>query len=301
MGLGIAVIRPAGREKSDLLEAKLEQIRSRGHSVQVLNHPAEPNWSYHSGTIKDRFRTFWAALSDPSVDVLWSSRGGYGASDLLDLLDWSSLRHTKPKTLVGFSDICSLHSGFLKMLGWKGLHAPMPGTDLWIGVAQDDIGQTLDFLEGRTKTIEHQLVTASPNEISGVLFGGCLTVLTALIGTRYFPNTLAGHILFFEDIGENPGRILRNLRQWQQSGALHQVRAMILGKFRDCQLDSPELRQNLANRIQTDFGVQVILSEGFGHVQPNYPLGIGYRAVIRNDRLIWGNLDHENQGRLQQS
>ncbi len=301
MGLRIAVIRPAGREKSDLLESKLEQMRHRGHRVEVLNHPAEPNWSYHSGSIEDRFRTFWAGLSDPNIDILWSSRGGYGASDLLGRLDWSKLREMSPKTLVGFSDICVLHAAFLKMLGWKGLHAPMPGTDLWGDLSQDDICQTFDFLEGRTTKIEHRLLHASAKEIRGTLFGGCLTVLTGLIGTRYFPSTLAGHILFFEDIGENPGRILRNLRQWEQSGALHQVHAMILGKFRDCQLDSPELRQNLADRIQSNFGIQVMLSDGFGHVQPNYPLGVGYEAVIHNDRLLWGNLSDESKGRLQQS
>src|SRR4030066_39453 len=64
----------------------------------------------------------------------------------------------------------------------------------------------------------------------GVLTGGCLSVLTALLGTPYEPD-FRGALLFLEDVREPSYRIDRMLTQWVQSGRLRKVAGIVAGKI----------------------------------------------------------------------
>ena len=51
-------------------------------------------------------------------------------------------------------------------------------------------------------------------ETRGVLWGGNLTMVCSLLGTRHFPK-FKGGVLFLEDVNEHPYRVERNLLQLQ--------------------------------------------------------------------------------------
>jgi muramoyltetrapeptide carboxypeptidase len=297
--LNIGIVRPAGREKDDRLQDKLERIRNRGHQVKIFDHPADPEWPYTSGRLRDRVDSFSKALLDPDLNVVWAVRGGYGCSDLLPRLDWGALKKAVPKTLVGFSDISALHSALWSLLGWRGIHGPMPGSALWNDELQPDVAATLSLLE--INPGETNLAVENPDQrtFKGTLFGGCLSVLTNLIGTAYFPSSLRDAIVFIEDIDENPGRVIRNLQQWQLSGALAGAQCLILGSFQNSSLDDAPSRQRLQERIEEFISIPILHSNSFGHSTPNFPLGIGYDAVIIGKSLVWGT-SYERH-RLQQS
>src|SRR5262249_35836734 len=70
--------------------------------------------------------------------------------------------------------------------------------------------------------------------VSGRLIGGNLSVLTASVGTPYFP-LLPNSVLLIEEVGERPYRIDRMLRQIKLAGILRNARGVVLGTFTDCQ------------------------------------------------------------------
>ncbi|MGE1076346.1 hypothetical protein ACQJ22_27890, partial [Pseudomonas fragariae (ex Marin et al. 2024)] len=67
-------------------------------------------------------------------------------------------------------------------------------------------------------------------ESRGVLWGGNLTVLLALLGTPHWPKVKHG-VLFLEDVNERTYRTERNLLQLHQCGVLDRQKAIVLGSF----------------------------------------------------------------------
>jgi muramoyltetrapeptide carboxypeptidase len=288
----IRIIRPASREQVDLLPNRIKSLEKSGFQVRFDDLPTDPQWTYTSSSIPNRSKSLRDALEEKDVDIIVAARGGYGCSDLLSSLDFDHLRMVKPKTIVGFSDTSALHSALYTHLGWQGLHAPMPATSLW-----NDGDQDIKVWE---KTI-HSLASGSPiqgsieitpldadvTSASGKLFGGCFSVLCNLIGTPYFPTSLAGHIIFLEDTGENPARISRYLNQWIQSGALKDAAGLVFGYLQGLGSAIPDCAPYVYEELARRSPVPTFWSKDFGHVTPNYPLLIGADAQIANNKLVW--------------
>ena len=67
-------------------------------------------------------------------------------------------------------------------------------------------------------------------EASGVLLGGCITLIEDLIGTPWELDT-RGSILLLEDCGVKPYQLDRMLLHLKQAGKFGGVRGIILGEF----------------------------------------------------------------------
>ena len=71
---------------------------------------------YLGGSIDERLDDLHAMFADPSVDAIFAIRGGYGAAQLLDRIDYALLRRN-PKIFLGYSDITALHLAIQKRAG----------------------------------------------------------------------------------------------------------------------------------------------------------------------------------------
>ena len=121
--------------------------------------------------------------------------------------------------------------------------------------------------------------------VQGTLIGGCLSVLSALIGTPYFPKSLQGHILFLEDTHETAERILRFWNQWLDCDLVADLAAVVLGRFTDLSGEHDE--EWLVTRLAERCTVPLFRSPDFGHISPNHPLVIGAGARISGRVLEW--------------
>lgn len=286
----IRIISPAGRFQVELLDTRLAALEAQGLSLSYHKLSPDPSWPFTAGSRLDRLGQLQNALRTPEIRYLMSVRGGYGVSDLLDGIDWEQYRAMKPKAIIGFSDISALHSAFYTKLAWNSIHGPMPATDLWGQFGDDDVRALLALLQGKRHSIELPLLYEGkglPPRIQGPAFGGCLSVLTNLIGTPYFPKSLDGHILYWEDIGEHPARVLRFVNQWLQSGALRGVRGLVLGRFIGSEVagmcTEVQMREALVQRIN----IPVWFCPLFGHCSPNWPLPVGWPVEVDGDHLRW--------------
>lgn len=285
----IKIIRPSSLGHSDILQPNISDLEKRGFRVLYNEKKPDPN-NHSTYSVQDRLEELVEALTNPEYDYVICARGGYGASDLLDLIPWDKLKDTPCKTLIGFSDICALHSALYTKLSWRGLHGPMPASKLW-AKNKKMLNRYLNFLtQGATSftlPLDSKLQSSflkKDQSIEGKLFGGCLTVITALIGTPYFPN-LEDHILFLEDIRENPGSVNRMINQWIQSGSLKGVKAIVLGNF--VRYGSSEDYIKLVKSLEEKTQIPCFSSHYFGHISLNYPLLIGASSTIKNSSLKW--------------
>lgn len=327
----IEILQLSGPVDDALLRSACEDFRQMGFSVACPSHPKD-DWPYTSGSADSRKEHLRSALHDPNTQIIYAARGGYGASDLLEDL-FEQLRNLPcNKVLVGFSDVCALHAGVYSLkqkepqLPLELVHGPMPASSLWDIRYEPNALFLRTLLKSPTTTrcslqTKHISINGAgpPSEITGPVFGGCFSVLTNLIGTPYFPN-LKDHVLFFEDVGENLGRMERHANQWLHSGSFHGVKAMIWGAVNHfeptntnssksnkegskviCEKNSceetsaeqerrkkeSELAFEFLRRLAQKTSIPVFSSEAIGHIRENPPIQLGRIATIQNEVLEW--------------
>jgi muramoyltetrapeptide carboxypeptidase len=117
----------------------------------------------------------------------------------------------------------------------------------------------------------------------GILYGGCLSMLVASLGTPYEIQT-GGTILFLEDIAAKPFQIDRMLMQLKLSGKLDGLAGMVFGEMLDC-VQTSDQGYTLAEvvlRVVEPLGIPVAYGLRSGHVtRQNVTLPIGVRAQLQ--------------------
>lgn len=282
----IRVIFPSSSCDRSLLQNSIKLIEKLAPPIIYRIPKPHSSLPFLSSSIQNRVSELNTALLDDNNTVIWCARGGYGASDLLPFIPWEKLKKKRPKLLIGFSDVSAIQSALFTKLGWPSLHAPMPGSLLWGKNGKKDLNNVLNIINKSKFSVK---ISVRPFHKKGPrcgpevwLFGGCMSVLCSLIGTPYFPNSLRGALLFLEDTGETPGRILRMFNQLLLSGALDKAAGLLFGNFGEGIDLSP-----LLNEIAQKISLPIYTSKDFGHVSPNMPLMIGAKANIKGNYLHW--------------
>ncbi|MFA1537429.1 S66 peptidase family protein [Actinomadura monticuli] len=290
----VAVIAPSGPAEPARLEAGLAALRDLGLDAVVGKHaldrvnlgapgPVRDDWHRLAGSDPDRAADLQSAWCDPRVRAVVCARGGYGATRVLDHLDWDALGAAAdapagPKILHGSSDITALHTAFGTRLGVTTSFGPMPAGLL----AEDEPGgATLACLRaalfGGPVTLPGTRVLR-PGRAEGPLTGGTLSLLTALLGTPYAPPPAAGRVVFLEDVTEAPYRIDRMLVQLLQAGWFDGAAGVALGSWHDCG-DPAELDAVFAARLGP-LGVPLLAGVPAGHGPRQLTLELGAPAVL---------------------
>ena len=269
----LRLVAPSFTVAIDVLQSRVEQLRKAGFRVLDVEPFADD--------IAARSRVLIEALCDRHCDNVLCVRGGYGASDLLPSIPYQQL--TTPKRLIGYSDISAISSALWTRRQFVSINAPMPVADGWQDNDSPIMQSLFAIMRGELTAGQIAIDRRVVKPRQGTLFGGCFSVLTNLIGTSYFPKSLAGYILFFEDVGENIGRLVRYLNQWQYSGMLHGVQAIILGRFNNLSGSMTQLTKEFSNRLDCP----VYRTEEFGHSEPLSPLPIGGYGQLSENKLCW--------------
>ena len=118
----------------------------------------------------------------------------------------------------------------------------------------------------------------------GMLYGGCLSLLCASLGTPYEIQT-QDTILFIEDRAERPYRIDRMLMQLKLAGKFDGVRGIVFGEMIDCgepgSLDYT--LQQVVMRILGDLRVPIAFGLKSGHVSSGsitLPFGVQAKLTV---------------------
>ena len=286
----VAVIAPASSSKPERLARGIEALRARGYDAEFGKYAQGRHAPYFAGTAEQRLADLHAAFADPEVRAIFCTRGGYGSNYLLEDIDLDLIRDN-PKPLFGYSDITAVQTWLLDELGLISFHGPMVAADFAIddGVHDASFDAALDG-DAVTVGVAEGLRVLRPGRTQGVMYGGCLSILTASLGTRFAPQT-EGKLLFLEDVGAKPYQIDRMLRQMVLGGKFDGVSGFVFGEMLECASPGtgPELLEQVILRVLDWFDGPIAIGLRSGHVSRSnvtLPLGIEAELILEEEPVL---------------
>ena len=280
---GISVISPASFAMPERVQLGLERLTQLGYAPQLGGNAQNRGPLFFSGPPEERIADLHAAFVDPETSMVVAIRGGYGSNYLLDRIDLELIKRN-PKPFFAYSDMTGLQLHLLDELGLPVFHGPMVAADFYLedGVHLESFRAAIEGRPYAVGAVEG-LRTLKAGEASGTLYGGCLSIMVAMIGTRWEPDT-EGNLLFLEDVGAKPYQIDRMLWHLRTAGKLNGVRGIIFGEMLDC--SSPGAPDGLLEDaiLSALAGLDVPIAFGLrsGHVsRQNVTLTFGVEAVLQ--------------------
>ena len=280
----IGIVAPASNLTRGDLEAGCEGLRRAGYRPFYFDSIVEQDL-YFAGSVQRRAHELEEMFAREHVRAIVCARGGYGANYLLEVLDLEKIK-SHPKIFVGYSDLTTLLTYLFDVAGLVTFHGPMAAKD-WAHEDGVDLASWQAALAG-TAAWELNLSAGSgarglvDGTAEGVLYGGCLSILVASLGTPYEIRT-EGTILFLEDVSAKPYQIDRMLKQLKLAGKLDGVRGLVFGEMRDCVQTANQAYtlEEVVLRIVGELRVPVAYGVRSGHVTAgNITLPMGVRAGL---------------------
>src|SRR2546426_1863700 len=141
-GCKVIVVSPASPADPARLERGCHELIRLGYEPWLETSGRDPV-GYFSGSIDNRRTELVEALQVEDGVAAFCARGGYGSNYLLDVLDLRRL--SRPRILLGYSDITSLEILLWQKLGWVTFYGPMVAAGVYAGadVARGYDAQTL--------------------------------------------------------------------------------------------------------------------------------------------------------------
>jgi muramoyltetrapeptide carboxypeptidase len=283
-GDSVRMISPASPAQTEAVSRGVAELERLGYRVRFASPEMKPD-GYFAGTLARRAGELEAALLDAETRAIVCMRGGYGSGMLLEGLRSQRLR--RPKLLIGYSDITMLHAFLWQRARWTSLYGPMVAGGFDRGQDQADGYDRASFLDAaggarRRWSIELDGEPLARGEASGILLGGCLTLIEATLGTPWSLDT-RGAILLLEDRAMKPYQLDRALLHLKQAGKFRGVRAIVLGEFPDSEppAGSSVTVRDVCRRVLGRMGMPVVFGAAVGHThRPMLTLPLGVRARL---------------------
>jgi muramoyltetrapeptide carboxypeptidase len=291
----IAVIAPASPPQ---IRSEAEQARAyfeeRGHEVVFGKHWRNVH-GYLAGTDAERAADVQWALTDPGIDMVHTLCGGYGCARLHDLVDWDAV--SEPRIVCGFSDITALHLALAAHKNWVTFYGPnfsrftrrkdelTDETKEWFHRAfePEPLGRVFEDPENP------YVLTVGAGQAEAPLAGGCLTLLSASIGTPFEIQT-DGCVLMVEDLNTDEYLIDTLLNHLIRAGKLDNIAGFVFGT--DVNLhgrtppeasDSTLSIEEMLDELIAPLGIPAIANVPVGHGKHMATMPLGAKVRLNAD------------------
>ena len=282
----VGIVAPASNIKQADLEAGCDSLRRAGYKTvyleTILNRDV-----FFAGSVQRRLAELKEMFERDDVQAVLCARGGYGANYLLPQLDLAKIKAQR-KIFIGYSDVTCLLTYFADG-GLISFHGPMAAKD-WSHEGGVDLASwelALSQSAPWDVPLNSEVISLVEGKAEGILYGGCLSILVASLGTPYQVKT-SGKILFMEDVAAKPYQIDRMLMQLKLGGFFEDVRGIIFGEMLDCVQSHTQdyTLQEVIMRIVGDLGIPVAFGVKSGHVSGGnitLPFGVKARLTARSN------------------
>ena len=248
-GSTVALVAPAFGFDTKAFEEGRQALEHRFQVRTQARADVTSTQSYFAGSDERRLEELFQFLVSTEVDAIAAIRGGYGCSriapDLLKKLRAhvkKTKKPLKPKIFLGYSDLTIFLNALHQEFGWPTLHGPVLSGRA-VRTPNDQEAQSLKHALTNPKPLGsvryEKMHTFHAGKAKAPIVGGCLSLITAAIGTEYEVQT-KGKILFLEDTDERPYRIDRMLTQCLHAGLLDGVKGILFGELAACGPATPE-------------------------------------------------------------
>lgn len=282
-GSSISIVAPASFARHERIDLGMQGLRALNYAPEFGENAQAHGPLYFAGSAEQRLADLHAAFADPHSQLVMSLRGGYGSNYILPGIDLDLIR-SHPKPFLAYSDLTAVQLRLLDELGLPAFHGPMAAADFY---RENGV-----HLPSFRAALAGEPYTLGPGEglrpmkmgtARGTLYGGCLSIVVALLGTAWEPRT-EGKLLFLEDTGAKPYQIDRMLWQLRQAGKLDGLAGIIFGEMLDCASPGmpPDFLEQVIATVFHDFDGPIAIGLRSGHVsKQNVTLTFGVEAQLR--------------------
>lgn len=277
----VAIIALASKLSLDDIQAATNLMQEQWGLEVIIGESFGSTYFNFAGTDDLRLNDFQQQLDNQEVKAIFSARGGYGSSRIIDNVDFTAFKKN-PKWIIGFSDITVVHCQ-LQAMGFQSLHAPMPKTFM----RDYHSVQTLEaFLFG--KSMDYKIPSKDINRQGrgeGQIVGGNLCILAHLVGSVSDLDT-NGKILFIEDVSEYLYNIDRMMIQLKRAGKLKNLAGLIVGNFSDVKENDEPFGKTFYEIIEehtAEFNYPICYDFPIGHEAINWAIPCGGMAILSID------------------
>ena len=277
----VAIVALASKLNLDDIRPAINLIEENWGVEVIIGESVGAAYFNFAGIDEIRLRDFQKQLDNKEIKAIFSARGGYGSSRIIDAIDFTEFKKNS-KWIIGFSDITVIHCQ-LQAMGFQSLHAPMPKTFMrdYFSV------QTLEtFLFG--KSIDYKIPSKDINKQGrgeGQIVGGNFCILAHLIGSESDLIT-DGKILFIEDISEYLYNIDRMMIQLKRAGKLENLAGLIVGNFSDLKENDEPFGKTFYEIITehtAEYNYPICFDFPVGHESINWAIPCGRMAILSVD------------------
>jgi muramoyltetrapeptide carboxypeptidase len=273
----VAVLAISSPSEMPRIHDAVRHMEAMGLRVTLAPNVGHVN-QYLAGPDDERVETLNQFMRSDAYDAFLFARGGYGAMRILDRIDYDAIARN-PRPIIGFSDITALHQAIAVKCNLGSFHGPMVNLDFY-NTLSPSIEQWFWSILGGDAPLTHrfdrsQVIVDGHGE--GPLFGGCLSLTTALIATPY-DYWIDDGIWFWEDIDESLYRVDRMLTHLRLSGRFDRIRGVIVGKLKGC--GSAGEVDALLRGFFGPLSIPVVRDIPFGHHGDNLVMPIGPQARL---------------------
>jgi muramoyltetrapeptide carboxypeptidase len=291
-GSRVGLIAPASPFDRGELDRGVAELRRLGFDP-VYDERVFERRGFVAGDAESRVAQLvelWQRTGAGAVDAIIAIRGGYGSLQMLPTLSrlGAPILAEPLASLVGYSDVTSLHIWLNCCAGTTSIHGPMLDRRLSQGPSAYDSASFLASLrpepmgELRPEGVE----VLKAGEAEGPLIGGTLTQVLASLGTPWAFDPTEGAVLFIDEVAERPYRIDRMLVQLRLTGLLARVSAIIFGQMPRCdEADGSVTAKATVADVLADFPGPILYGFPSGHTITPFvtlPFGVHTRVVAQD-------------------
>ena len=276
----IEIVAPARYVSKKEIHFATQLIKKAGFNVKINSRLFDKK-NIFAGDIESRLNNIQNALDSLDTKAILFARGGYGTIQIIDYLNFEKFKYS-PKWLIGFSDITTILTHVYTVYNIKSIHGPMPFN--FAQTNKTHVINLFDILKGKINNLKCERnkfdILGSG---SGRLFGGNLSILCSLIGSRSFMSNKQKIILFIEDVDEYLYHIERMFYTLDRSGLFQRVDGLIIGEMKnisDNEIGFGKSTNRLILDIVDKYNFPVCFDFPIGHDINNSPLVIGSSVTL---------------------
>lgn len=274
-----AIVRTAGPVSEAVYQDVMALLVNQYPAVEWVSN----TYLYTQQTPAQKAEQLITYALDPSIDFLWSIRGGEGSADLIPYLQEQAteLKNMPSKYLMGLSDFTPILLYFQQSLHWKSIHGLGAAQLLNNRIDQNSIQAFSTWLNKPNHYPDigiepiNALAQNTPS-IKGQLRGGNLAMCNISIRDKWELDT-HNAILFFEDWHEKGYVVHRTLKYFQRIGLFNHAKALILGDFlagKFSEDDTENQKQQayltgITEHFAQQLNIPVYRTDAFGHGKSN--------------------------------
>ena len=286
-GHRIGVVSPSYWLEKKGLGNAVTVFQKKGYEVQLGDSIYLKDGPF-AGTPQQRANDINQMFSDPNIDAIFCARGGYGANRVLPLLDYDLIQ-SKPKIIMGYSDITAFLTSITQKTGLVTFHGPMLST-FKNTLVPYNLDTLVNVLSGK-----EDIRIVEPNELKpnilkfgkaiGPLWGGNMCLLVNRLGTKNQLNT-DGVILFIEDVDENLYAFDRMLFHMKEAGMFENIRGLIVGELTEMKdeiIPFGKTTDEIILDVCGDLNIPIVTNFPCGHGNYQATLPISLPVELRAD------------------